>query len=351
MFSSTGTRPPFLPSDLSLSPHLLPSFRSTFYRHSPRSILSADNASTSLRFRGGGVALLAILHRFSSKDRYFRQGVNRYRESRLRSSSSKLMQHLTSRNIFLSRGSRACDRASFLPPPCLVLYLSSFPLPPSLPPSIPFSRSSAYRNYRYARCSTIACPSLSFLLDRRSWSETTPGWIYLHGKVSSHRYRDEKRSSPQSSRLCALPLPVLRLSVPSADFLRISLFFPASWQNIQKHMFRHLERRAMERKAPRIYIYTFSFSTSLSLSFSSSSSLPLASPSPTLSILSFSFFLLIFRCPTPPCLLPLYSERRAKLVNCGIIRDPKTIMVSRERASRSCGIPGGSFALMRLLSG
>lgn len=134
VFSSTGTRPPFLPSDLSLSPHLLPSFRSTFYRHSPRSILSADNASTSLRFRGGGVALLAILHRFSSKDRYFRQGVNRYRESRLRSSSSKLMQHLTSRNIFLSRGSRACDRASFLPPPCLVLYLSSFPLPPSLPP-------------------------------------------------------------------------------------------------------------------------------------------------------------------------------------------------------------------------
>lgn len=223
MFSSTGTRPPFLPSDLSLSPHLLPSFRSTFYRHSPRSILSADNASTSLRFRGGGVALLAILHRFSSKDRYFRQGVNRYRESRLRSSSSKLMQHLTSRNIFLSRGSRACDRASFLPLPCLVLYLSSFPLPPSLPPSIPFSRSSAYRNYRYARCSTIACPSLSFLLDRRSWSETTPGWIYLHGKVSSHRYRDEKRSSPQSSRLCALPLPVLRSDSPFP--LRISYGF------------------------------------------------------------------------------------------------------------------------------
>lgn len=130
-----GHEAPFLAlRSLSLSPHLLPSFRSTFYRHSPRSILSADNASTSLRFRGGGVALLAILHRFSSKDRYFRQGVNRYRESRLRSSSSKLMQHLTSRNIFLSRGSRACDRASFLPPPCLVLYLSSFPLPPSLPP-------------------------------------------------------------------------------------------------------------------------------------------------------------------------------------------------------------------------
>lgn len=130
VFSSTGTRPPFLPSDLSLSPHLLPSFRSTFYRHSPRSILSADNASTSLRFRGGGVALLAILHRFSSKDRYFRQGVNRYRESRLRSSSSKLMQHLTSRNIFLSRGSRACDRASFPPLSRLVsLVLSSSPFP------------------------------------------------------------------------------------------------------------------------------------------------------------------------------------------------------------------------------
>lgn len=127
VFSSTGTRPPFLPSDLSLSPHLLPSFRSTFYRHSPRSILSADNASTSLRFRGGGVALLAILHRFSSKDRYFRQGVNRYRESRLRSSSSKLMQHLTSRNIFLSRGSRACDRTSFPPLSRLVSLVPSLP--------------------------------------------------------------------------------------------------------------------------------------------------------------------------------------------------------------------------------
>lgn len=124
-----GHEAPFL-ALRSLSPHLLPSFRSTFYRHSPRSILSADNASTSLRFRGGGVALLAILHRFSSKDRYFRQGVNRYRESRLRSSSSKLMQHLTSRNIFLSRGSRACDRASFPPLSRLVsLVLSSSPFP------------------------------------------------------------------------------------------------------------------------------------------------------------------------------------------------------------------------------
>lgn len=64
-----------------------------------------------------------------------------------------------------------------------------------------------------------------------------------------------------------------------------------------------------------------------------------------------SSILLIFRCVSTPRCLPLYSERRAKLVNCGIIRDPKTIMVSRERASRSCGIPGGSFALMRLLSG
>lgn len=219
MFSSTGTRPS--PPVLALPISLPPSCRSTFYRHSPRSILSADNASTSLRFRGGGVALLATDR--SSKDRYFRQGVNRYRESRLRSSSSNLMQHLTFRNIFLSRGSRACDRASssLSSSSCLVLsimYLLSLPLFPS--------RAPAYWNYRYARCSTIACPSLSFLLDRTSWSETTPGWIYLHGKVSSHRYdRDEKRSSPRftiarASSFCPPPLRSLCVSYGFLSFSR-----------------------------------------------------------------------------------------------------------------------------------
>lgn len=135
VFSSTGTRPS--PPVLALPISLPPSCRSTFYRHSPRSILSADNASTSLRFRGGGVALLATDR--SSKDRYFRQGVNRYRESRLRSSSSNLMQHLTfPQHIPLSRLSRLRSRLLF----SFLLFLSCLVHHVSLvPSSIPFSCS------------------------------------------------------------------------------------------------------------------------------------------------------------------------------------------------------------------
>lgn len=200
----------------SCPPHLFLSFRSAFYRHSPRSILSADNASASLRFRGGGVAVLAIDR--SSKDRYFRQGVNRYRESRLRSSSSKLMQHLTFRNIFLSRGLRS-RLLSFL---LSVLSYHRVSLP--LSPSHLLLISSSSLELPIRRCSTIACPSLSFLLDRTScWSETTPGWIYLRGKCRRTVARRETLFS-KSSRLCALPPSVLRLSVPSAFLTDFSLF-------------------------------------------------------------------------------------------------------------------------------
>lgn len=144
-FSSSGTRPPRScpPISLSFPPSALP------FTDTPRSILSADNASTSLRFRGGGVAVLAI-DRSSTKDRYFRQGVNRYRESRLlsSSSSSNLMQHLTFRNIFSSLAALADSLPPPLFPPlsalvlppylCIPLVLSlspscSSPLPPSLP--------------------------------------------------------------------------------------------------------------------------------------------------------------------------------------------------------------------------
>lgn len=250
----------------SCPPHLFLSFRSTFYRHSPRSILSADNASASLRFRGGGVAVLAIDR--SSKDRYFRQGVNRYRESRLRSSSSKLMQHLTFRNIFLS-----CDRASSLSssPSCLTtvyLFLS--------PPLIYFSSPLPRWNYRYAgvQLSRVrlchSCSTERVAGPRRHLA----GFTFAASVVAP--LRDEKRSSPRVHD-CARFLLLSSDSPFPLHFLRISLFFPASWQNIQKHMFRHLERRTMERKAPRIYTPLPFFH----LFFLSFPPPPLASPSRT----------------------------------------------------------------------
>lgn len=197
----------------SCPPHLFLSFRSTFYRHSPRSILSADNASASLRFRGGGVAVLAIDR--SSKDRYFRQGVNRYRESRLRSSSSKLMQHLTFRNIFLS-----CDRASSLSssPSCLTtvyLFLS--------PPLIYFSSPLPRWNYRYAGVQLSPVRLCHSCSTERVAGPRRPGWIYLRGKCRRTAARRETLFS-KSSRLCALPPSVLRLSVPSAFLTDFSLF-------------------------------------------------------------------------------------------------------------------------------
>lgn len=59
--------------------------------------------------------------------RYFRQGVNRYRESRRCSSSSKLMQHLTFRYILLELAARAYDSlVSFFRSCLTTMYLLSF---------------------------------------------------------------------------------------------------------------------------------------------------------------------------------------------------------------------------------
>lgn len=208
-----GPPPPVLALPISLPP----SCRSTFYRHSPRSILSADNASTSLRFRGGGVALLATDR--SSKDRYFRQGVNRYRESRLRSSSSNLMQHLSFRNIFLSRGSRACDRASssLSSSSCLVLsimYLLSLPLFPS--------RAPAYWNTPGVQLSRVRlCHSCS--IEQVGPRRHLAGFTFTV-KCRRTATTETRNALLQGSRLRALPPSVLRLSVPSAFLTDFSLF-------------------------------------------------------------------------------------------------------------------------------
>lgn len=258
----------------SCPPHLFLSFRSAFYRHSPRSILSADNASASLRFRGGGVAVLAIDR--SSKDRYFRQGVNRYRESRLRSSSSKLMQHLTFRNIFLSRGLRS-RLLSFL---LSVLSYHRVSLP--LSPSHLLLISSSSLELPIRRCSTIACPSLSFLLDRTScWSETT--WLDLPSRqVSSHRCETrnallQEFTIVRASSFCP---PTLRSLCISYGFLSFSRHPGKTFRNTCSATLRDAPWNVKRLAYIRLYPFSTSF-FSLSLCFSFPPPPSLASPSRT----------------------------------------------------------------------
>lgn len=173
-------------------------------------------------------------------------------------------------------------------------------------------------------------------------------WLDLPSRqVSSHRCETrnallQEFTIVRASSFCP---PTLRSLCISYGFLSFSRHPGKTFRNTCSATLRDAPWN-VKRLA---YIRLYPFSTSF---FSLFLLLLLHLPRERVNLRFFppSSILLIFRCPTPRC-LPLYSERRAKLVNCGIIRDPKTIMVSRERASRSCGIPGGSFALMRLLSG
>lgn len=144
------------------------------------------------------------------------------------------------------------------------------------PPLIYFSSPLPRWNYRYAgvQLSRVrlchSCSTERVAGPRRHLA----GFTFAASIVVP--LRDEKRSSPRVHD-CARFLLLSSDSPFPLHFLRISLFFPASWQNIQKHMFRHLERRTMERKAPRIYtplpfFHLFFLSFSLFLFSSSSSS-------------------------------------------------------------------------------
>lgn len=122
LFPSASLCFPLLPS-LSLR-YLLQILEDRSFRQITRSPLWDSEAEVSLFSRSSQARKIA---RSLLVVRYFRQGVNRYRESRRCSSSSKLMQHLTFRYILLELAARAYDSlVSFFRSCLTTMYLLSF---------------------------------------------------------------------------------------------------------------------------------------------------------------------------------------------------------------------------------
>ena len=163
--------------------------------------------------------------------RYFRQGVNRYRESRRCSSSSKLMQHLTFRYILLELAAHACDSLvypffrSCLTTMYLLSFLLLFSFSSYLFIFLPLRSRWKYRHRRSNyRVSVFVIPALPKLARDNTCLDLPPRQAALL------RERNALRRF-----LSYLPFsPVLSM------FTDFSLFPPSSWQNIVKHMFRHL---------------------------------------------------------------------------------------------------------------
>lgn len=238
--------------------------------------------------------------------RYFRQGVNRYRESRRCSSSSKLMQHLTFRYTLLV--SRSPSSPS-VPPPrvsrsCLTtMYLGFFF---RLPPPVLVGNTDTE-----ARNNHLFCPSSSFLL-HRSWIDRDDTCLDLPSIPVP--LRDDAFSAARTTaRFLSL---LFRPSPCVYGSLSFSRHRAAPRRVVRtKHPGTHVP--APSRRSPwnvkHLALYTTSspFLRSFSFSFDSPSFHVCSS------LVSFS-----------PVSLP--STRPTKLVNCGIILDSRTTNFAAE---------------------